>query len=151
MYLKGKRYLSEYFNKEDKARKEDIQKLFPELDGIKGHMGENCVSEVQIDAGYWRKANAVHAWFVRECQGGDDDCGYYYVDREQLTELKALCQRVIDFKHLANELLPVQSGFFFGNTDYDDYYFQYLQATVEIVDNALKLPTDWEFQYHSSW
>lgn len=48
------------------------------------------------EVAYWRKANAIHAWFVRECQGGKDECQRSYVEREQLQALRILCQQVID-------------------------------------------------------
>lgn len=152
MYLNGKRYLSKYFNEGDEQKAKDIAELFPELKGREGRFGDaSPVNEVKIEAGYWRKANAIHAWFVKHCQNGVDDCGNYYVEREKLKELRELCQRVIDFKHLANELLPTQSGFFFGGTDYDDYYYSDLKQTIEIIDAALELPESWDFEYHSSW
>lgn len=150
MYLNGKRYLSKYFNKEDGAKSEDVSKMFPELAQFQGR-GESPVKEIIIEAGYWRKANAIHAWFVKNCQEGNDDCGNYYVGREQLQELRELCQRVVDFKHLANEQLPTASGFFFGDVKYDDWYFDYVARTIEIIDQCLALPESWDFEYHSSW
>lgn len=152
MYLKGKRYMSTTFNKEDGPRQDAIARLFPELEGWTGRWGEPTpIREVSIDVGYWRKANAVHKWFVDNCQEGEDDCGHYHVGREQLSELRDLCQRVIDFRHLANDQLPTVSGFLFGSTDYDEYYYRDLASTIEIIDRALTLPDDWDFEYHSSW
>lgn len=152
MYLTGKRYMSKHFNEGDEAKQTAIQELFPELAGKQGRWGDaSPVKEVQIEAGYWRKANAIHGWFVKNVQGGEDECRPHYVSREQLEELKTLCQRVIDFKHMANELLPVTSGFFFGSDKYDEYYYQDLEQTVKIIDDCLALPTSWEFEYRSSW
>lgn len=152
MYLNGKRYLSKYFNEGDEKTATEIKNMFPELQERKGRWGnESPVKEVSIEAGYWRKANAIHAWFVKNCQDGTDDCGNYRVAREQLKELRDICQRVIDFKHMANELLPTQNGFFFGATEYDEYYYRDLEQTVQIIDDALGLPESWEFEYHSSW
>lgn len=152
MYLSAKRYMSTAFRKEDGEKQEAIQKLFPELDGMVGRWGDNsCVKEVSIDVGYWRKANAIHDWFVKNVQGGEDQCRPHYVDREQLIELRELCQQVLDNHRLAPELLPTTSGFFFGSTEYDDYYYQDLELTVKIIDSIVDLPTTWEFEYRSSW
>lgn len=152
MYLNGKRYLSKYFNAGDEAVAEAIAERFPELKGRAGRFGDtSCVKEIQIEAGYWRKANAIHKWFVDNVQGGEDECKPHYVSREQLKELKELCERVIAFRHLAVELLPTASGFFFGGTDYDEYYFQDLEQTVKIIDDCLALPESWDFEYRSSW
>jgi hypothetical protein len=145
MYLKGKRYLSQ-FDDEDAARAKQIMNLFPDLNGVRV-----AIHEVTVDVGYWRKANAIHDWFVREVQEGEDDCGSYYVSRAQLTELRALCQRVLDFKHLGNELLPNVQGFFFGSQEYDEYYYQNLEHTIAVIDCALALPAKWDIQYQSSW
>ena len=152
MYLTGKRYMSKVFNEEDGARAEAIQKLFPELAGKQGRWGDaSPVKEVQIEAGYWRKANAIHGWFVKNVQGGEDKCEPHYVSRDQLIELRDTCQRVLDFKHMANELLPVTSGFFFGSDQYDEWYYKDLESTVQIINDCLELPNDWEFEYRSSW
>ena len=152
MYLSAKRYISKHFNEGDTERAEAIQKLFPELANIQGRFGDaSPVKEVSIDAGYWRKANAIHDWFVREVQGGEDECKPHYVDREQLLALKEACEQVLADKQKAPELLPTANGFFFGSTDYDQYYFEDLESTVEIIDRCLALPTSWDFEYRSSW
>jgi hypothetical protein len=149
MYLYAKRYLAD-FRPEDKEKAEAIQKLFPELAGVKNQYG-SAVKVVQAEVGYWRKANAIHDWFVQEVQDGEDKCRPHYVDREKLVALKALCEQVLADKSLAHELLPTTAGFFFGGTDYDDWYFESLESTIEIIDAALKLPNDWDFEYQSSW
>ena len=48
------------------------------------------------EIGYWRKANAIHKWFVDNVQDGIDDCKNYFVDPSQLEELRELCQEVLD-------------------------------------------------------
>ena len=152
MYLSGKRYISNHFNEGDGERAEAIQKLFPELADRKGRWGDaSPVKQVEIEAGYWRKANQIHQWFVTNVQGGEDECRPHYVSREQLQELRALCEEVLADKSKAPELLPTASGFFFGNTDYDEWYFQGLEQTVKIIDDCLELPESWDFEYRSSW
>lgn len=51
---------------------------------------------------YWRKANAIHNWFVANVQGGNDDCGRYDVDVEQLVVLHDLCRKVLDSTKLVD-------------------------------------------------
>lgn len=48
------------------------------------------------EVGYWRKANAIHKWFVENVQNGEDDCGRYEVSKEQLEELLDVCKEVLD-------------------------------------------------------
>lgn len=152
MYLSGKRYMSKHFNEGDEAKQAAIAEQFPELKGRAGRWGDaSPVKEVSIEAGYWRKANHIHDWFVRNVQGGEDNCAPYYVSRDQLMELKDTCLQVLADRSLAPELLPTASGFFFGGTDYDDWYFQDLEQTIQIIDDVLTLPSSWEFEYRSSW
>jgi hypothetical protein len=101
--------------------------------------------------GYWRKANAVHQWFVDNCQNGEDDCRDAYVSREKLEELLSVTKEVLADHSKADELLPTQSGFFFGSTEYDEYYFQDLELTQKILENALSMSDEWDFGYQSSW
>ena len=54
---------------------------------------------------------------------------------------------------VAMKLLPTTSGFFFGGTDYDEYYVEDIKNTIEICKKALET-TDFETQmifYVSSW
>lgn len=102
------------------------------------------------EIGYWRKANAVHAWFVECCQDGVDNCATYYVGHEDLKALQDRCEDVLLEPERAEELLPTQDGFFFGTTEYDDWYFEDIKETVEICKWALAQDFDY-FEYHSSW
>jgi len=149
MGLSASRYLSDY-NNADKQKKEELLEMFPELK-VYLTEEENPIQEVRAIVGYWRKANQIHAWFVENIQEGEDDCKSYYVSREKLQELKNLCRQVLEDKSLADKLLPTQSGFFFGSTEYEGYYFDDLEKTIRIIDNALALPETWRFEYQSSW
>ena len=53
------------------------------------------VSEIIEEVGYWRKANAIHNFFVQRVQEGVDDCGRYYVSIENLKDLKERCEKVL--------------------------------------------------------
>lgn len=150
MYLNGKRFLFNVAEK-DKERSQTIVSMFPELKDMKSHYGDEPVKGVTIEVGYWRKANAIHDWFVKNVQDGNDDCGYYFVNRVDLEDLRNLCQQVLDNPENADEILPTQAGFFFGSTDYGDWYMESLKSTIAIIDNALALPIEWDFEYHSSW
>ena len=54
----------------------------------------NKVSYIEESVGYWRKANAIHNWFVENVQNGEDDCKTYYVSITELEELLELCKEV---------------------------------------------------------
>jgi hypothetical protein len=102
------------------------------------------------EAGYWRKANQIHRWFVLNVQGGEDNCGDYYVDSSQMRELLELCKKVQADHSLAEELLPSASGFFFGGTEYDEWYFNDIATTITILEEALE-DENGEYYYSSSW
>lgn len=73
--------------------------------------------DISITVAYWRKANQIHAWFVKNVQKGIDNCESFIVDREQLTQLRDVCKEVLSNPDKASTLLPPQAGFFFGQTD----------------------------------
>jgi hypothetical protein len=139
MYLNAKRYL---WHTEDELAGH-VASAFPELKGRR-------VKQVIVEAMYWRKANAIHKWFVDNVQGGTDDCGEYWVSREKLQELRDLVKEVLDSRDASS--LPPQAGFFFGSTDVDDWYWQDMENTLQGLDKCLEdFPDNWEFEYHSSW
>lgn len=156
MYLSARNYLSA-FNDADKSAKIAITAAvkdalgidFTSLDSDSFNPG---VIGVEISAAYWRKANAIHKWFVDNCQDGIDDCRESYVSRDSLQELVDMCESILagNGKHTPEDL-PPQEGFFFGSTDVDEYYFEDLRNTVRQLKAALTLPDDFEFYYRSSW
>lgn len=54
------------------------------------------IKRIDCEVMYWRKANAIHKWFVDNVQGGKDDCDTYDVSIEQLKELLVLCTEVLE-------------------------------------------------------
>lgn len=142
MYLNAERYLWSIGDDEEVGS--NIASLVGLPNGAK-------VKTVKVEVGYWRKSNQIHKWFVDNVQEGTDDCGYYHVGRDQLKELRELCQKVIDDNDLAPNFLPTQEGFFFGGSGYDQWYFTDVEDTIKIIDDALSMPEDWDLEYHSSW
>lgn len=101
---------------------------------------------------YWRKENHIHQFFVENCQNGVDDCRPSYVSRETLEDLLDRCKKIKADNSLAEELLPVQSGFFFGSTEYDSFYFDSIIYLISQLETVLNETDDsWEFEYNSSW
>jgi len=109
------------------------------------------IKRIIEDVGYWRKANAIHAWFVKNVQNGIDDCSQYYVPREKLTKLLETVREVLENKDRASELLPTQEGFFFGSYEYDEWYWEDMEATKKILESVLKDYPESDFYYQSSW
>lgn len=104
-------------------------------------------------AGGWDKAIAIHNWFVENVQDGDDDCGYYEVTKENAEELLALCKEVKQHPERAKELLPIKSGLFPVSLEYDKWYFDDIDVTIEILEKVLDT-TDFReeiIEYSASW
>jgi len=109
-------------------------------------------ANVAIQVGYWRKANAIHGWFVDELAKGVDECQEIYVPREKLSELRDLCKSVLKKPAMAGEILPPTSGFFFGSSEVDEWYMDDLKTTVEMIDFILaNTSDDYDFFYQASW
>lgn len=148
---------------------------------------------------YWRKANAIHSWFVRNIQADIDDCRIYEVGVDDLVMLHDACKKVLDSTRLvdgmvrngrvykdgewhdnmvdgkvledtavAEEVMPTQDRFFFGETAYDEWYWNDLERTVRELGRILDMvkpdeeksymtvldgEPDWyvKFYYQASW
>lgn len=146
MYLYAKKNICFFSSKEDAAK---IAEAFPEL--AEAGISEPSSGSITIEVAYWRKANAIHNWFVRNVQANEDDCGAYSVSRQQLETLVGLAEQIIADRSLAEKLLPTQSGFFFGETIYDEWYIRQLENTIVNLNKVLALSEEWTFNYQSSW
>ena len=147
MYLSAKVDLGKYCNDKVKGKDKEIRKILPEM----FKSGNLDSIDIKFEVGYWRKANHIHEWFVKNVQDGKDECQNSYVSRDDLIKLKELCEGILLDKKRAKKEMPTQEGFFFGGTKYDKYYFDGLRETIKIINKCLKLPEYWEFEYHSSW
>ena len=154
MYLYASKYVSssDAFEKDSPTRFAEIIKAVGADDFPKPEYGS---ATVDIQVGYWRKANAIHDWFVQNCQGGEDKCQKAYVSRDSLIQLREACRAVLSEKgnqENAEMYLPTASGFFFGGTEYDEYYWEYVESTIIAINTLLlAVPEDWDFTYQSSW
>ena len=138
--------------------KDEEKELFKTITEAVGmdDLHDERFATVSVNVAYWRKANHIHDWFVREVQGGEDNCGSYYVSREKLRELGELCQRVCEngTGEFAHKNLPTASGFFFGGTEYDEYYFESTDWTAKRLAEIVGLPegmNGFDLYYNSSW
>ena len=149
MYLYAEKFLSGHdWNPEEE--KEKVRKLAADA-GVT--LAKNApFVEIRFTIGSWRKANAIHRWFVDTCGDGADDCRPVYVSRENLENLLDLCNQVKEDNERAPELLPTQEGFFFGSTDYNQWYFRDIDKTIEILEYAQTLrDLPFSFYYQASW
>jgi hypothetical protein len=110
---------------------------------------------ISVNVAYWRKANAIHGWFVNKLADGRDECQELYVPRQSLTDLRDLCKELLVERNEedALEKLPPMGGFFFGTYEIDDWYWDGLEYTrdrlTEILNNEKFAGQD--FIYQASW
>ena len=100
---------------------------------------------------YWRKFNALHNWFVERVQDGIDKCQTSELHKETFVELLNDIQSVLGGE-VVEDLEPV-SGFFFGSTEKDEWYFESMRKAKEKIESLIK-NTDFEkyrLFYHASW
>lgn len=178
MYLEKEIFIGAYFDHQEVTGEINVK-----IRGDAVPVNFDKVSRIVEQVGYWRKANAIHAWFVNNVQDGEDDCGRYYVTEEKMQELLEIVNKVlassklvdglvvngerwsveneewvpifesgkfIEVASVAKELLPSQEGFFFGSTDYDQWYYEDLLLTKKILEAALAEP-DADYYYRASW
>lgn len=145
-YLNKKTYVKNW----DHMKPEERHEVTVTKNGKPVGIKPERVSYITEQVGYWRKANQIHAWFVANVQNGEDDCREYHVERTGLNALLEIVNDVLADNSKAGELLPSQSGFFFGSTDYDEWYFKDLERTKAILEQALS-ESNGDYYYDSSW
>ena len=134
MYLSARKFLWTSFDMDKPNRDDEISNA---IRGLVPEIGDMKPRYIEVEAMYWRKANHIHAWFVDNVQDGEDNCADYYVSLDNLKDLKAACADVLankEDKVFIEDTLPPQAGFFFGSTDYDEWYERDLEYTVERLE-----------------
>lgn len=100
------------------------------------------------------KANQIRKWIVDNTKYEPDwDCVSMKIGKKKLKKLKEDCETVLADHSKAVEILPTSQGFFFGDDEYDEYYYQQLEYTVETLDKILK-ETDFDkywIEYYEWW
>lgn len=146
MYLSKKNYVKNWsYMKDEQKHKITVKLGGKTIKDIKPKRIAYITEEVM----YWRKANHIHKWFVDNCQDGIDECQESYVSKEKLAELAALCEEVTRTRD--GGILPSSSGFFFGSTKYDDYYFDETKETAIELRRLLAEEGNGEYYYQASW
>ena len=158
MYLTKKIYIGANYEHRDVKGEINIK-----VKGVRVPVNFDRVSEIVEEVGYWRKSNQIHKWFVDNVQEGIDDCKDYFVSPQKFKQLLADINAVLSARGTSeelktiNEFLPTADGFFFGDTDVDQWYWDDLERTKKIVEAVIQEqsqsdPNMWEsYYYHSSW
>lgn len=158
MYLKAEKYLPAYPHRDESEREQARAVLTaagfdPDLISPDAPFATLSVSVM-----YWRKANAIHGWFVNTLANGVDECQEIGVPREALERLRDISATILnanesDREAVASEHLPPTQGFFFGSYEYDEWYWQDLANTHAELNRILsdESLTECDFTYRASW
>lgn len=111
MYLSAIKFGANY--KWSTANEKQTAELVSKAFGMEADTRATSV-QVKMTIGYWRKANAVHAWFVKNTQNGVDECQTTSVTLEQLKALRSDCLQVI------NSVEMIDGRKYAGTTYYPD-------------------------------
>ena len=90
---------------------------------------------------YFRKVNFLFNYF-ESITGTMHDQWFAFVTPEDVDDIIDRCEKVLKNHHLAHSLLPTQSGFFFGSTDYDKWYFHDVKDCLKQMKKYRKLLKD---------
>lgn len=90
------------------------------------------------EVGYFRKVNFLMTFF--DYTG---NCEYKEISKYDVELLRENCDKVLADHSLAEELLPTASGFFFGSTEYSEWYFQDVAEVKSWAEDILA-STDWD-------
>lgn len=164
MYLSARKYVSDYGYENGRSASQ-LNDILDSVGLTRGDLAEEAPSvSVSVNVAYWRKANAIHNWFIENIAGGEDDCRPFHVSRDELVELHNTIKEAMDMRSMqeANpdealpgpeDILPTQSGFFFGSTEYDEWYWENLEWTENRLATILKDQAfaDFDFEYRASW
>ena len=139
-----KAILDKYNNDELKS---EIVVTIPKKAGYVGDyfdMGKFKKEEVA----YFRKVNFLLPFFKYE-----ENCSDIEISKEQVEDLINACEHILSSTEsgldedtlfeLVRNTLPTEGGFFFGSTEYDEWYFKDVEYVLKQFTNVLN-ETDWE-------
>lgn len=152
MYLKRNMYQNENvlsITPKQSFKKEGFEELITRaLKPATSYLQPNIGNNIAV----WRKANAIHQWFISNCADDVDECQAIDVSVEKLQQLKNICEKILKQPtntSLMIELLPPKSGFFFGGTCLSDpdtleEYLDDVKYTDDILSNELEIAKEFE-------
>ena len=97
-----------------------------------------------------RKENHVQAFIEGEV-GDVNNCDYLPLEKGDVERLVERLRRVDEDHSLAGALLPTQEGFFFGGTDYDEWYFNDIKEELKAFEEILETWEDDAVYAYWAW
>ena len=148
-YENCSRWNNNYEQKKDGFYPQELKAFADEISN------RDSMSKITVyQVGYWRKAIAINRWFFNVCAKDNYDCQMLYVSIGRAKELRNLCNRVLEKHELAPSLLPVSDGVSFESQEYDDWYFNNIEYTKELLDKIIAFIDEnggYDIIYEASW
>lgn len=129
------------------------------VDSSKEEYTEENFFDLKEDLGeediYLRKVNSIHGWVCLHGKEIIPGVGYVLTPTV-FKSLVNLAKEVLRRKDLnfSKEILPTCSGFFFGSTEYNDWYYEDLADFIKDAENNIDLSetnTNEKIIYYASW
>lgn len=160
MYFYARKTTYKSFSKWDKPDRADETNYPEDLKTFSDYIYDRNFKSVQTvisyQIGYFRKFNALHSYIVKTFADGIDNCQDIILYKEDVEKIKRVLDDVLNVHQQAEkakEILPTQSGYFFGGTDYDEYYFEEVKVAADLMQNLLDNFDFEKYQliYRASW
>ena len=178
MYLYKKHYVQ---NWEHQTPEERHNISIKKGDNVREDIRPERIAYITEQVGCWRKFNALHNWLINECAGGEDNCKEIYVSSDTLIELLGTLKKakkvidkakkkkvsvqtgwnsdgntyseidVYDCEEELEQIFPTRSGFFFGSTEYGNWYKSNVEETIKILESELVDVDKYDYYYQASW
>lgn len=115
----------------------------------------NKVTREMEEILYWRKANQIFNWFEKRlAPNGIENCKHYSVSIDDLECLYEDITTVLKDHSKASSVLPTTNGFFFGSTNYGEYYYSVLESTANNLHDLIaneSITEDDELEFMAWW
>lgn len=148
-------YLEKYESQLDFSDKEKVN-YDEDLKELEKDILERNFKSVQTryQVGYFRKFNALHSYIVREFADGEDNCKPIFLSVVEIEQMLSTLKEITPDN--ASEVLPTQTGFFFGSQEYDEWYFEDVKYAIDLLEKMLKVlekdsKNRWSAYYEASW
>lgn len=116
---------------------------------------EDGETERVKELAYFRKVNSLVAFFENK-YGYDREDYEFPITKEMCEELCDTCRLALALPENAEDIMPNTEGFFFGNQEYDDSYFEDLldildQVEDDVIPEFKDLKKDEYIAFVTSW
>lgn len=149
----------------EKSYNKALEDNDPEAEVYRTRMDELLAPYDETNVWFGRKENHIHQWVIDAYNAKEAQAHQWIIDAPRITDtnlehilidpdqLLGDLETVIKNPELAPEIMPTSSGFFFGSTDYDKFYFEDVMALHKTLNAEKKQGyfNNHSFFYWSWW